>query len=42
MKNFHVNAGTCKYLLTANMYGKVAWAEAGTDALLKPYNLEHV
>lgn len=28
-------AHTCKYLLTANMYGKVAWAEAGTVALLK-------
>lgn len=30
------NLSTCRYLLTAKMYGKVAWAETGTDALLKP------
>lgn len=31
---------TCKNLLTAKVYGKVAWAEGGTEALLKAYNGE--
>lgn len=34
---YMINKHTCRNLLTEKTYGNVAWAEVGTDALLKLY-----